>query len=87
MSGRVVEMQIGNDAIDLTKIVMLYERRKTGAAPPAISSSVLAARGWNKTSCTVLHVGSIKCKSAMARRGRLLFSRSGGASEAESRHR
>jgi len=53
-------MQIGNDAIDLTKIVMLYERRKTGAAPPAISSSVLAARGWNKTSCTVLHVGSIE---------------------------
>jgi len=28
-SGKVVELQIGNDAVDLTKIVMLYERRKT----------------------------------------------------------
>ncbi|HTF23900.1 MAG TPA: hypothetical protein VK937_08270 [Candidatus Limnocylindria bacterium] len=28
-SGKVVEMQIGNDPVDLTKIVMLYERRKT----------------------------------------------------------
>jgi hypothetical protein len=28
-SGKVVEMQIGNDAVDPTKIVMLCERRKT----------------------------------------------------------
>jgi hypothetical protein len=72
-NGKVVEMLIGNDPVDPTKILTLCERRKTKnnalrgrdrtlfkvSARPSCDPYV-AARGWNKNSCTVLHVRSIK---------------------------